>query len=824
VIHIESLHIENFRGIRTLTLNLARKNFGIYGPNGTGKSGIVDAIEFVLTGSVTRLGGRGSGGISVRSHGPHVDFRDLPDRALVRIQVFAPSLNKSFTIERRVSAATRPVITPADDPDILALATRLAEHPELALSRREILKYVIVEAGQRSKEVQALLRLDDVEVLRASLQKIANECKRTVKTLEGTVGEAQSQLLSALKIRDITRTQMLAAVNERRGILGLEPLSEISKDTSLRSGVSAARAGELTPRVKKATASADLAKLEAEAQRPETADETRGRTAILQLLVALRDDPKLLHYLRRRDFLARGLELLSDRACPLCDTAWDLEELRSRIEAKLQSATAADVLRRKIDAASRDLETAINSHLGLVKAVRTHAELLGVKESSAALVEWEQSLSGLRSKLTFSESVHDTIAAVDHQWRRAPVGFTASVGALRAAIAALPDPSAEEGARDYLLVCQERFHAYRSNRRQLELWRARVELVGMVVQQFEEASRAALTALYKEVEKDFSRYYAFVHRDDESQFLGKLTPSLGKLSFDVDFHGKGMFPPGAYHSEGHQDSMGLCLYLALMRRILGDEFRLAVLDDVLMSVDSGHRREVCRLLKQEFPQTQFVFTTHDRVWLHNMVSEGLLAKTTVREFRRWTVDDGPHAWDFADVWSDIQKCLDEGDVPGAAHTLRLYLERIAGDLAARFRARVEFRPDLSHDLGDLLVPLTARFGELLKKAKASAHSWGRTDVVKTVVERETQFAECLHASRVEQPILNPSVHYNEWNNLTPEEFARVAEAFKNLLNCFACQQCGGVLYAEPRKGSTETLRCDCGATILNLKAKSTAAA
>lgn len=59
--------------------------------------------------------------------------------------------------------------------------------------------------------------------------------------------------------------------------------------------------------------------------------------------------------------------------------------------------------------------------------------------------------------------------------------------------------------------------------------------------------------------------------------------------------------------------MGLCLYLALMKHTLGDRFTFAVLDDVLMSVDAGHRREVCRLLKSEFPRTQFILTTHDRV-------------------------------------------------------------------------------------------------------------------------------------------------------------------------------------------------------------------
>jgi hypothetical protein len=39
---------------------------------------------------------------------------------------------------------------------------------------------------------------------------------------------------------------------------------------------------------------------------------------------------------------------------------------------------------------------------------------------------------------------------------------------------------------------------------------------------------------------------------------------------------------------------------------------LPFLDDVPMSVDPGHRREVCNLLKNHFP-TQFIFTTHDNI-------------------------------------------------------------------------------------------------------------------------------------------------------------------------------------------------------------------
>lgn len=78
MIQIEEIEIVEFRGIRHLKRSLGRRSFGIAGPNGTGKSGIVDAIEFALTGNITRLGGAGTAELSVKAHAPHVDASKSP--------------------------------------------------------------------------------------------------------------------------------------------------------------------------------------------------------------------------------------------------------------------------------------------------------------------------------------------------------------------------------------------------------------------------------------------------------------------------------------------------------------------------------------------------------------------------------------------------------------------------------------------------------------------------------------------------------------------------------------------------------------------------
>ena len=167
MIRVKTIHIEGFRGIRALDLDLTGNNFGICGPNGTGKSGVVDAIEFCLTGDITRLSGQGTAGLSVKNHAPHVDQRAHPEKANVTITGDIPSLGKTVKIHRSVKNPKKVEITP-DNAAVKRIVVELEAHPEFALSRREIVKYIITPPGQRSVDVQTLLRLDHIEGLRKS--------------------------------------------------------------------------------------------------------------------------------------------------------------------------------------------------------------------------------------------------------------------------------------------------------------------------------------------------------------------------------------------------------------------------------------------------------------------------------------------------------------------------------------------------------------------------------------------------------------------------------------------------------------------------------
>ena len=113
MIKVLSIEVHEFRGIRDFSIDFAGENFAICGRNGTGKSGIVDALEFGLTGNVSRLSGRGTGDISLKDHGPHVDSRNRPDKARVKLTVKVANVEAPVTIERSVDNPQSPTITPS---------------------------------------------------------------------------------------------------------------------------------------------------------------------------------------------------------------------------------------------------------------------------------------------------------------------------------------------------------------------------------------------------------------------------------------------------------------------------------------------------------------------------------------------------------------------------------------------------------------------------------------------------------------------------------------------------------------------------------------
>ncbi len=819
MIRIETIEIEKFRGIRELTLDLQRDNFGICGPNGTGKSGVVDAIEFALTGDVSRLSGRGTGDLSVKTHAPHVKEYRKPQEAVVRLRAHIPGLGKSATITRSVANPSDYTLGP-DEPDIRAVIEEVQIHPEFALSRREIIRYILAEPNKRSVDVQELLRLSDVEQTRKVLTSLANEARRERDTKQQAQAKARSELLKAFETEKPDPAAILKAVNERRAVLALAPLEKLEAGTSLKEGVREETARAQAP-VVKVQAKSELAKVRRAAADGEDKETAEKRAAALQDIGSILEDATALRSIRQQALVKAGIELVNEDSCPLCDTSWDREALLKHLAGKLDSAKEAGELISRLNANVNHIIGELDAHASLITRIIADAAKLEVVPNTQAFSAYETGIEdatgALRAFVADASGIDKAKDALEFEWWTPPAEAGDCLDAYSLAVDALPDVSNEDNARDFLTRAEDHYRRAVEARAEFQDAESRAGIAAKVLEVYQAKTDEILEGLYDEVAGDFTAYYRSLNHEDEGEFEGKLIPSAAKLGFDVDFYGYGKFPPGAYHSEGHQDGMGLCLYLALMKRTLGDKFTFSVLDDVLMSVDTEHRREVCKLLKREFPDTQFILTTHDPVWLKYMHTEGLVKGGV--SFSGWSVETGPKVWRHQEIWEEVEGALNKNDVQGAAAKLRHYLEFIANTMADSLRAEVRFKGDGRYDLGDLMPPVVNRWRKKLGDAVKAANSWGKNEDAKAVGEILERVDDARARVRTEEWAINPAVHYNAWANLQASEVRLVVSAFSDLLATMQCDNCKSFVELQPRVGSGETIRCNCGDVAINLKRK-----
>lgn len=811
---LETAHIEEVRGIRKLDIDFQKGTFAISGPNGSGKSGVIDAIEFGLTGNISRLTGRGTKGLTVAEHGPHVDKTKFPGAAFVELRVYIPALKKSATITRKVSDPKKPRIVPADA-DVQAALAEIADHPEITLSRREILRFILIEPTKRSEEIQTILKLDEIGQTRAALNTAQNKLQTAQRTAATLVQTNRDSLLRHLQISTLKAEDLLESVNNRRKLLGLPEIAELTADTKLDVGLAAAATG---PDFNKQSALRDLNALsEAAKGFPDLAK--ADAAAIIADLAKLEEDPALLAALQRRAFIEKGLDLVEGPECPLCDKPWEDEQhLRDHLKAKLQKSAEAQKIQEALLKKGTAVAQAAIKVAGLLTPVLKIAEGQGEAGFAKQLTTWKGDLEGLKTALTTLDGVTGLKDRLTAGWPATPKTFAKELAGLTEKVMARPDQTAALDAQTFLTTAQVRISDYREAMRKSKAAEIAFNSAKLAYETYCAVLEEELNALYDSVEKDFSAFYRAINEDDESKFTAKLTPSEGKLDLEVNFYERGLFPPAAYHSEGHQDGMGVCLYLALMKRLFGDRFTFALLDDVVMSVDSGHRYQFCKLLKTQFPDTQFVITTHDRLWAAQMKSAGLVTGKTSIAFHSWTIDTGPLVETNQEIWDEIAAALAKGKVEVAAAALRHHLEYVSRLLADQLGAAIPFRADANYELGDLLPAVLSRMKDLHAKAAEAAQSWGNKVAGDAVAKRKTALAAASAATNVEQWAVNKAVHYNEWANFGKKDFEPVVAAFKDLLACFRCDPCDSWIYLTPRL-NPESVRCDCAAININTKPK-----
>jgi DNA repair exonuclease SbcCD ATPase subunit len=814
------LEIHNVRGIPHLPLKLDGKNFVIWGPNGSGKSAVVDAIDFLLTGRISRLLGKGTSGITLSEHGPHIDHK--PEEATVRAILALPGVATPVEIERCMG---KPGTLKCDKTikGRLQLILDLARRGQHVLTRREILKYITAEAGTRAQEIQALLNISDLEDIRKALVRTRNSLRAECGSAKKAVDTAKSAVNATLQEETYREETVLQFVNEKRKILGGQPISELRVENLKKDLV--APASLPSDKVVNITIfGRDVQNVRSTISNENQAKIANNDEKLRALIATIQTDARLQRELSRRQLTQLGISLIDESgSCPLCDKPWPPGKLRKYLEDRLKTAKVAARYQSEIESLSVDIITSADNATTSLQNVIKSAQLARAKDGQLQpLLRWLSDLEQLTATLGNALEKYPDDRFAPEQVKRlfAPDDITQVLLQVQSIVQAkYPETTPEQTAWDMLTRLEENLKVLKRAQtvfRGAELSQRRAEIL---LTSFENARDSVLGRLYDEISERFSELYCKLHESDEGTFEATIQPHGAGLNLEVDFFGRGNHPPHALHSEGHQDSMGLCLYLALAERLTEGMIDLTILDDVVMSIDAGHRRRVCDLLASVFPNKQFLITTHDRTWATQLRSEGIVTSRGSVEFGRWSIDTGPLVSSEVDLWKLIEQDLQRGDVPNAAFRLRRGSEYFFEMACDALHAFVQYRSNGRWELGDFLAAAIGQYRSLLKKAKAASQSWDDQEFFEQLQELDTVAKQIIARSNVEQWAINSNVHYNNWANFEENDFRPVAEAFRDLYGLFRCSKCGGMLYLARTGLTPVSVRCNCGAVNWNLQKK-----
>jgi hypothetical protein len=319
----------------------------------------------------------------------------------------------------------------------------------------------------------------------------------------------------------------------------------------------------------------------------------------------------------------------------------------------------------------------------------------------------------------------------------------------------------------------------------------------------EEAIRDRIRTRSKEIITDISadiqRMWTMLHPGEPIEHIKLFLPSDAEKAIDIglSFFGVEQDSPRLTLSEGHRNSLGLCIFLAMALRDTAGDLPL-FLDDVVVSLDRGHRGMIVDILEREFSERQVVVLTHDREWY-----------TELRQLfdpRRWSFKallpyDTPEVgirWSHKTTTFDDARAHLAARPDSAGNDARKIMDVEMSLIAERLRVKLPF---LRADKNDHRMA-----HEFLSRIIADGKQCLQIQVEgKHVIHKET-LDRLSDADRLLQAWGNRASHTFD---IVASEAAKLIDACEASIGAFSCPQCGkAAWFAEVAK--EKFVQCQCG--------------
>ncbi len=801
---ISKMTIKGFRGVKSeVELSLPSMNsLLLYGDNGTGKSSILDAVEWFTTDKVSHLAGE-----EIETHGGlRYALNSEQDECSVELHFS----NSSFAKKKSIKQVKDKLKAEFDD--------GLADHEKKFLEalsadriwirNNDLIKFVIGTKSQRLSDISSIIGFQDVSDTKAVLKKAANDLKGIIKSknFSAAIASEQNTIAQNLGTLVASESQFVEAANVIVKSLAPDsnPISLSDLEATIKKIASKGSEGD----VKVATA---LNETVASVNQLQTllSNLRQNSSGYISAREAFKADAERLSKLNEKNLLDSALKLLENHAsdnCPLCLRFYSREELKSNIIERLKELKQ---IREDFDALgtqSKIIGLSCTQISTVVQSILRNAINIQSGDANGHI----ESLKKMSEAI--SEVSRGVQHAVDQQIFFIPDGFTENIQAPATALGALASieiSTLNQSASSLLAVGVSKlsvainsFKRIQRLTKEQNVLTSQANTLDTLASEFIKVQRNEMASFLNIISTTMNEYYLFMNpseKVDKIQLvcLDDKSGEFVGLAVNFSFHGKVVDSPKKFLSESHLNALGLCLFLSTVRAF-NRSSKFMILDDVISSFDKAHRTMFARLLVEKFSDLQLIILTHESEW-YDYLSSLVRGKKWQVLKTNWSSDNGTVlSLGAGEIRSRIDLKIKNNDESDLGNLIRRYGERSLKEIAELISAPLAFKFNERNESRSFDEFYSSIRGYIKKKASTVAD------------------AQEISALSTCQFFSNKSSHDSGYNpNINDLKVA--LKDLDNFIDFFRCSDCYRFVSTEFENIPEKKITCRCGKKYLPWK-------
>jgi ABC-type lipoprotein export system ATPase subunit len=715
---IQKITISGFRGINMPPLELnfqAGKiihSMMIYGKNGSGKSSIVDAWEWLYSGKIEHLAHEGA---KERAF-PHKEAKD--GQTWIEVEFTNREIGK-IKAEFDLGRITKPKIE--------GKSSKMKEfipHP-CHLKYRDITEFVYKEKAKKYEKLSSQMgfgkALDiqnqlqtGTKHLELELEKFKRDRDDSSKEYREASGEKPKEIASFIKTLNV--------VFNRQGISPAKEIAEVETSLEkLRAQV------EKDERTKKLQLWKDI---QGFINQFYPVEDIRSIISSFQEdFREFKQDEEEISKLVLLDLYEKGIEAIEsleicDR-CPLCDQPYE-GNLIAHIKSKQSHLDELSKRRIELEKSKKELLSSLDA---LVRKIEHTSLYLEEKELEPPLMEFKENLKEgtsplndckdiLEKKIEDIDKEFDFFMKVDTKEYKSILD---SESKIKEEISTQVENLEKDKSRKALVddfqqanKLQESFLKWERLNNKIERLEAIKSAYEKIREDYVGDTKKSVQESFDAISSDVAAYFKILEQDCD--VLGdpkiKLDSKKDKaVELEIMFGGDPISPAYKFLSESQLNSFGLSIFLASAKHF-NPHFKFIILDDVINSFDTYKRPRVIDLLSKHFSEYQILLFTHDSIWLDRLQKS--FPQWIRKRFVGWDYMIGPRIKPGKNSYEQIDELLSQDKPTEAGWLFGRYLEWVLQELCENLESSVKYNRRNEYTLSELFQAFSVRMQKKLK--------------------------------------------------------------------------------------------------------------